>query len=198
MLDQSFSLQPAELLAAWRPKELRLHLNVRAPSPPRDRATLRIALAGSEVHTVVGTIVGALPMRDHFQIAVAPDASCLPSIRSLIQAARGQVGLLRRPPRWLARLSATATLRASTPAVVATTSLSAGGCGLSWPDPPEVGQVLRLLVAVGTLEGENRGSVCWRSPGSAPCSVGVQFAGRPPASWAAVVAEVARGGAPRV
>jgi len=197
MLDQSFSLQPAELLAAWRPRELRLHLTVRAPPRPRDRATLRIALTGSEAHTVLGTIAGIVPGSDGFQIAVAPDAACMPEIRKLLYSARGLAGLLRRPPRWLARLPATATLRESAEAVVTTTSLSAGGCGLSWSDPPAVGRVLRLQVSVGALVGENRGSVCWRSPGSGPGSVGVQFAGRPPASWAAVVAEVVKGGAPR-
>lgn len=200
MFDASFSLQPSELLAAWRPQTLRLHLAARALPRARERATLRIDLARSPVAaTVVGTVVAVRQAGGRCDFEVAPDAACLPVVRKLLAAARSQAGLIApRPPRYLVRLPATATLRDSSTVKVTTVSLSEGGCGLAWSEPPPaVGQVLRVRVGVGSLLGENRGSVCWRSSPAPEPTVGVQFAGRSPSGWSAIVAQVARSGAPR-
>jgi len=200
MFDASYSLRPQELLAAWRPETLRLRLAARVLPRRRDRSTLRVDLAGSQVAaTVVGTVMDVARAGAGYEVEVAPDAACLPAVRMLLAAARNQAGLVaRRPPRYLVRLPATATLRDSSTVKVTTVSLSEGGCGLAWSEPlPPVGQVLRLRVGVGSLLGENRGSICWRSALPSEPNVGVQFAGRSPSTWSAIVAQLVRAGAPR-
>jgi hypothetical protein len=198
MFDASYSLAPSALLAAWRPDAQRLRLGAQAATRARERATVRIRLDGSAVEaTVVGTVTEVRPAAGRFEVEVAPDAASLPLVRLLLAAARSQAGLVsRRPPRWLVRLPATATLRDASTVRVSTVSVSEGGCGLDWAaPPPAVGQVLRIQVGAGGLLGENRGAVCWRSP--LEPTVGVQFAGRAPSAWSALVAQVARSGAPR-
>jgi len=198
MFDAHYTLPPNALLSAWRPETLRLLLAARTAARPREPATVRIRLEGSGVGaTVVGTVTGVHAASGRFDVEVAPDASSLPLVRLLLAAARRQAGLVaRRPPRWLVRLPATASLRDASTVRVSTLSVSEGGCGLDWPaPPPPVGQVLRVQVGIGALLGENRGAVCWRS--ELEPTVGVQFAGRAPSAWAALVAQVARGGAPR-
>jgi hypothetical protein len=198
MFDASYTLPPTAFLSAWQPETLRLRLGARAAARARDRAAVRIRLEGSAVEaTVVGTVAEVRPAAGRFEVDVAPDAASLSLVRLLLAAARSQAGLVaRRPPRWRVRLPATVTLRDASTVRVSTVSVSDGGCGLDWAaPPPDVGQVLRIQVGVGALLGENRGAVCWRSP--LEPTVGVQFAGRAPGGWAALIAQLARGGAPR-
>jgi hypothetical protein len=202
MFAAALLLQPALMLAAWRPGPLALHLSSSSSEPRvRDRAAVRIDLVGSPVSaTVVGTVLAVRREESGWAFDLGPDADSLNAVRLLLAAARGEAVPFRlRPTRYLVRLPATVSSWNAARIAMTTCSISEGGCGLSWSGPlPAVGQLVRLRVEAGPRVALGQGVVRWRSLSSPLSTAGVRFTGGPIAgTWPELVAQVARSGAPR-
>lgn len=201
MFTVALQLQPGEALASWDPQGMRLRLTAPSAPPAGEKAAIQIGVAGSEVAAkVVGTVKRVTRIGVRYGLELVPDAESMRAVKLVLAAARGErVDFSRRPARYLVRLPATVTLRDSSRFVMTTESVSEGGCGLSWSGrPPDVGQVLRVRLDATPRAAENQGAVCWTAPSATSALAGVQFAGsRAPPAWAALVAALARSGAPR-
>lgn len=201
MVNFAVRMPPEEWLAAWRPQTIRLILP--APFAPRlrDKAAVRIQLAGKPVAaTVVGTVVGIQRTEGHPQVELHPDADSLPAVRMLVSAARGhEVRFLQRPIRYLVRMPVVVEVNGS--GVYAnTTTISERGCAVRWAGSrPTVGQSVRVRVGSGLRAVDIPGVICWASAGAAGALAGVRFADRggPIPVWAGVLAEAQRSGAPQ-
>lgn len=196
-----FRLEPAEMLASWEPGRQRLRLRGTAPPSAGARADLRLQIVGSPVAAkVAGEVVAVESDEDGPRFELAPEAESLRAIRMLIAAAKGEtVPFLVRPPRYLVRLPATVSFPDARRILATAESVSEGGCGLAWSsEPPEVGQALRIRLEGGPRPAENLGAVCWSSFAPHAALTGIQFAGaHPPGAWTALVAALARSGAPK-
>lgn len=201
MVNFAVRLPPKEWLEAWRPQTVRVI--VPAPFAPRlrDKAAVRVQLAGSPVAaTLVGTVLGIHRTDGHPLVELHPDADSLPAIRMLVAAARGQEPrFLQRPIRYLVRMPVVVEWNGA--GVYAnTTTISEKGCAVRWAGTrPTVGQSVRLRVGSGTRAADIPGVVCWSSDGAGGSLAGVRFAerGGPNAVWAGVLAEALRSGAPQ-
>lgn len=198
-----YRLEPADMLSAWEPRTQRLRLPGPLPRRPGNRAELRIEIAGAQLLArVAGTVTAVHHGEDEGQdgFELAPDAESLRAVGMLLSAAKGEpMKFARRPPRYVVRLPATVSFPDARKVLATTESVSEGGCGLSWSGrPPEVGQALRVRLEGGPRPAENLGTVCWSSVAPNAALTGVQFVGtHAPQAWLALVATLARGGAPR-
>lgn len=199
MLHAAVSLEPSEMLGAFRPDTMRLLLRVPAALPLRQKAAVRIQLTGLPVGaTVVGMVVSVHGEGAQHRVELAPDAASLPALRLLLAAARGEsIPMLDRGPRYLAQVPVVVSCEGR--AIYMTTfCVSEGGCGLRWSGPlPKVGQEVSVRLS-GTARGPDiPGTVCWlASSGSSP-TAGVRFDAREaPGAWERMFADVARSGAP--
>jgi hypothetical protein len=197
-----YRLEPAQMLSAWEPRTQRLRLPGPIARRPGTRAELRIEIAGIQVlASVAGTVTAVHHGEDEDDgFELAPDAESLRAVGMLVAAAKGEpVKFARRPPRYVVRLPATVSFPDSRRVLATTESVSEGGCGLAWSGrPPEVGQALRVRLEGGPRPAENLGTVCWSSVAPHATLTGVQFVGaHAPQAWLALVATLARGGAPR-
>lgn len=201
MFTGTYRLEPSGMLASWEPRRKRLRL--RGPTAPGAgaRADVRLQIVGTlVVAKVAGQVVAVESDGAGYRFELAPEAESLRAIRMLVAAARGEtVPYLTRPPRYLVRLPATITFPDARRILATTESVSEGGCGLAWSGaPPDVGQALRIRLEGGPRPAENLGAVCWNSLAPHAALTGVQFAGaHPPGAWTALVAALARSGAPR-
>lgn len=201
MVNFAVRLPPKEWLEAWRPQTVRII--VPAPFAPRlrDKAAVRVQLAGRTVAaTVVGTVVGIHRTEGHPLVELHPDADSLPAVRMLVAAARGQeVRFLQRPIRYLVKMPVVVEWNGS--GVYAnTTTISEKGCAVRWAGTrPTVGQSVRLRVGNGARAVDIPGVICWASAGTGSSLAGVRFAerGTPSPVWASVLAEALRSGAPQ-
>jgi hypothetical protein len=201
MFAAAFVLEPEEMLGAWRPEPLLLELISAEPPQLRDRAAVRIEVSGRSVAaTVVGTVLSVLRDRSGYSFGLAPDADSMSAVRLLLAAARGEnVPFRARATRYLVRLPTTVSFWNAARISMTTFSVSVGGCGLNWSGPlPSVGQAIRLRVEGTTHAAVNQGVIRWRSHSHPASTAGVQIIGSPASgAWPQLVAELARGGAPR-
>lgn len=201
MVNFAVRLPAKEWLEAWRPQTVRVI--VPAPFAPRlrDKAAVRVQLAGTPVAaTLVGTVLGIHRTDGHPLVELHPDADSLPAIRMLVAAARGQEPrFLQRPIRFLVRMPVVVEWNGA--GVYAnTTTISEKGCAVRWAGTrPTVGQSVRLRVGSGARAADIPGVVCWSSGGTSGSLAGVRFAerGAPNTVWAGVLAEALRSGAPQ-
>jgi hypothetical protein len=198
MFKVAISLQPSEMIGAWRGDTTRLLLPTAAAPQLRQKAAVRIQLAGQPVGaTIVGTVVSAHGEGRNHRIELAPDGDSMRAVRMLLAAAKGEpVPFMQRAMRYLVRLPV-AVAWGGGDVYMTTFCISEGGCGLKWSGPsPKVGQRLRLRFGVGRAATEVQGSICWLATGGSP-TVGVRFeAGSATAAWGRMFADVARSGAP--
>ncbi len=200
MFKANVSLDPADLLGAWRGDTSRLLLPSVAAPRLRQKAAVRIQLSGRPaVATVVGTIVSVHGEGKNHRIELAPDADSLRAVRILLAAARGEpVPFMKRSTRYIVRLPVVVA-SAGSDLYMTTFCISEAGCGLKWSGPlPEVGQRVGLRLASAGRTDVLRGTVRWLiSSGSLP-SAGVRFdlSAGAMANWTRTFAEVARSGAP--
>jgi hypothetical protein len=200
MFSAAISLQPSEMLSAWRRDTARLLLHAPAAPPLRQKAALRIQLAGQSVGaTIVGTVVSVHREGKGHRIELAPDADSLPALHMLLAGSRGEpIPFLQRSLRYLVRMPVVVA-SAGAEMYMTTYCVSAGGCGLKWSGPlPAVGQRVRLRFGAAARVADMPGTVCWlAATGSSP-TAGVRFdlASGPPVAWGRMFADVARSGAP--
>lgn len=199
MFKTNVVLEPPEMLGAWRAETARLLLPTIAAPPVRQKAAVRIQLAGRPVAaTVVGTVVSAHGDGRLHRIELAPDADSLGAVRLLLAAARGEpVPFLKRSMRYLVRLPVVVAAGGSD-LYMTTYCISEGGCGLKWSGPlPSVGQELGIRLATGARVEGVRGTVCWLNPSGPSANAGVRLElGSTAGAWGRMFAEVARSGAP--
>jgi hypothetical protein len=200
MFKTNVVLEPSEMLTAWRAETARLVLPTLAAPQLRQKAAVRIQIAGRPVGaTIVGTIVSAHGDGRQHRIELAPDADSMRAIRLLLSAARGEpIPYMKRSLRYLVRLPVVVAAGGSD-VYMNTFCVSEGGCGLKWSGPlPSVGQQLAIRLAAGARAEGVRGTVCWLSPSGPSPSAGVRLELDPAASvvWSRMFAEVARSGAP--
>ena len=201
MFSTHVTLQPAEMLAAWRESTVRLVLLTSAAPRLGQEAAVRIQLRGhAAAATVVGTVVSLAGQGAAWRVELAPGARSLSAVRMLLAAARGEpMSYMERSPRYLVRLPVTVGSEQGE-VYMTTACVSEGGCELRWSGPPPaVGQGLRLRFRAGVRPTEVQGQVCWLDASRRGSTVGVQFAEARDTSspWSAVFAEVVKSGAPR-
>jgi len=201
MVNFAVRLPPKEWLEAWRPQTVRLILP--APFSPRlrEKAAVRVQLAGKPVAaTLIGTVVGVHRTEAQAMVELQPDADSMPALRMLVATARGQeVRFLQRPIRFLVTMPVVVEWNGA--GVYAnTTTISEKGCAVRWAGVrPTVGQSVRLRVGSGARATDIPGVICWSSAGTAGALAGVRFAERGATSpvWTSVLAEALRSGAPQ-
>lgn len=200
MFKVNVALDPAQMLDAWRADTSRLLLPTAAAPRLRQKAAVRIQLAGRPaVSTVVGTIVSVHAEGRGHRIELAPDAESLRAVRVLLAAARGEpVAFMKRSKRYLVRLPVVVASGGSD-LYMTTFCISEAGCGLKWSGPlPAIGQRVTLRLATTGHNQGLRGTVRWLTSSGTLHSAGVRFdlGAAAMASWSRTFAEVARSGAP--
>jgi len=197
MLTLSILIDPSELLAGLRQGGASLVLP--APITPRlrERVALRVCLAGQPSGaTVLGTVVSVHRQAGSFRVELATDPASLGAVRLLAATARGEIHRFpQRAPRYLVKVPIVVSWNGRD-LCMTMVSISQGGCGLRWSGPlPEVGQALRLRLAIGYRSAGIDGVLCWKTAAGASSSAGVRLVGTGGADWARAVAEAARTGA---
>lgn len=192
------AVRPYELLAAWRPANRTLLLVVRQPVQKRQRVQARIGLLGLGV---AATITGrASAVRAHpvgFELELEPDDTRLRAIERLVEVAGGaRVSYQQRAPRLLATVPAV-VFGTGGPTYMSTFSVSTNGCGLSWSGPmPDLGSPLEIRLGAGSQTASFCGEVCWTAPAGRAPTVGLRFAAGDARTWAKILADLHRTGAP--
>jgi hypothetical protein len=192
------ALRPYELVAAWRTASRTLVVPVAQPVRALQRVEARISLLG---HGLCSTILGiAVAVRPHplgVELELEPDALRELSLERLVQIAAGaRVTYRSRAPRWLAEVPAYVD-RLLHPRRTTTFSVSENGCALAWSGPmPAIGTRVEVHLGTGRRHATFRGEVCWRHPFGRVPALGLRFATGDRESWAEILADVRRGGAP--
>jgi hypothetical protein len=191
-------LRPYELIAAWRPASRTLSLVIREPVSKRQRVQARISILGMGV---AATITGrAKAVRSHpvgVEADVEPDELRLRAMERLVEIAGGErVAYQQRAPRLLAAVPAVIESHRG-PTLMSTFSVSPGGCGLAWSGPmPDIGSPMEIRLGAGRVVASFCGEVCWTAPSGRGPTVGLQFAAGDRRTWAKILAELQRAGAP--
>lgn len=198
-LTLDLALRPYELMAAWRPESRNLVLVVSEPVQVRQAVQARISVLGHDLGaTILGRAASAVPHPMGVELELEPDPLRARTLERLVEAVAsgGRAGFRARPPRWLAEIPAF-VYRLGQSRRTVTFSVSERGCGLRWfGDMPPVGTALQLHVGAGDRVASFCGDVRWTAPlGRAP-ALGMELAAGDDATWAAILADVRRGGAP--
>lgn len=192
-------LRPDELLAAWRPDARRLVLQTRAPLRAKQRVAARItAIDRGVAATITGRVASASRHDDLHRIELVPDEMRLRALEHLLAVARGEpVAYQPRGPRLLVTIPAVVH-GAAGPTYMTTFSVSENGCGLAWSgsDPAAVGSRLDVRLGAGSRAVTFRGVVCWTARSGNTPTVGVRFVAGAKETWATMLTEARRAGAP--
>jgi hypothetical protein len=200
----AFNLEPSQFLAGWREKAGSLFVPTLSESRVGDEVAVRVGIFG---HTIRATLFGkvalvrrvgrpALPPGVEIQL----DKNSRAAAGFLAMAARGEpVSFKERAPRWAVQRKIQVDHGGSA-LELTTLNVSESGCALGWPGPlPLVGDEILIRLREGFFGATLRAVVCWNQPGAeAERSVGVRVVanGRGGRAWRALVAEVAKSGAP--
>jgi hypothetical protein len=191
-------LRPYELIAAWRPASRTLSLVVREPVAKRQRVHARISILGTGVAaTITGRATSVRPHPVGVEADVEPDDVRLRAMERLVAIAGGErVAYQPRAPRLLASVPAVVeSLRG--PMLMSTFSVSTDGCGLAWSGPiPDIGSPMEIRLGAGKVVASFCGEVCWTAPSGRAPTVGLQFAAGDRRTWARILADLQRAGAP--
>jgi len=197
MLSISILIDPSELLSGLRQGGACIVLP--APITPRlkERVAVRVRLSGQQSGaTVIGTVTSVHRQAGTFRLELATDATSLGAVRMLAATARGEIHRFpQRAPRYLVKVPIVVSWNGHE-LCMTMVSISQGGCGLRWSGPlPEVGQALRLRLAIGYRSAGIDGVLCWKAGAAGSSNAGVRLIGTGGADWARAVAEAARTGA---
>lgn len=199
----ALNLEPAQLLAGWRPEASTLFLPVLSEGRVGDEVAVRVGLFGQPIRaTVFGAIalvrrVGRPTLPPGVELTLDP--ASLPAARFLAAAARGEkLSFRERAPRWL--VTRTLTVGCEGGEQEATTlNVSEGGCAFAWEGTlPQVGEVVTVKLGESMFAATARAVVCWNALGGAePRAVGLRILpeGRAGKAWKALAAAAARSGA---
>ena len=197
-LKLDLALRPYELMAAWRPAVRKLVLVVREPVQVRQRVQARISVLGMGVEaTIVGRAAGASPHPFGVELELEPDALRLQTLERLVDVAAGaRVAYQTRAPRWLAEIPALVVKRSSR-VQMSTFAVSENGCGLSWTGPMvDAGSPLEVLLGNEDRRASFCAEVCWTSEPGRPAALGLRFVAGDRGTWAEILEDVRRAGAP--
>ena len=192
------SLQPHELVAAWRPDSGHLLLEVPGPVRLQQRVVSRITVLGLDVSgTISGRVVGSSPLVRAHRVELVLDELRRPTFQHLLSVAKGEpIAHRSRSPRFLVELPAVVQGAAGTH-YRKTVSISAKGCGLAWSGAvPSVGETLDVRLGAGSRAASFRGEVCWTAQAGRAATVGVRFLGGHHGVWASVLHDIEGSGAP--
>jgi hypothetical protein len=194
-----FPLRPDELVAAWRPESRRLVLPMREPLRLQQRVAARVSVVGAGAGaTITGRVVSASRSGAQHTFELAPDEARMRAVERLRAVARGEASAEyeTRAPRFLATVPAVVHAPDG-PRYMATFSVSEKGCGLSWSGPvPEIGVPMEVRLGAGTRAASLRSVVCWTSQSGRAATVGLRFLAGNLSTWALMLADVKRSGAP--
>ena len=192
-------LRPDELVAAWRADTRRLVLRTHEPLRARQRVAARITAIGRGAAATITGRVGSVSRHDGaHSIELVPDEMRLRALERLLAVARGEaINYQTRIPRFLATIPAVVHGPAG-PNYMTTFSVSENGCGLAWsgPVPAVLGTEMDIRLGAGTRSVTFRSVVCWTARSGSTATVGVRFATGTRSTWAMILTEVKRSGAP--
>ena len=197
-VDLDLALRPYELLAAWRPETRTLVLVVRDAVQKRQRVQARLSVLGTGVSaTITGRARGARTHPVGVEIELEPDDIRLRAMERLVEVAGGgRVAYQQRAPRLLASVPVVIQGPRG-PTFMTTFSVSTNGCGLSWTGPlPDLGAPLDVRLGAGGQSASFCGEVCWTAPAGRAPTVGLRFAAGDRRTWAKILADLQRRGAP--
>jgi hypothetical protein len=192
------ALRPHELVAAWRPPSRILSVVVREPVQKRQRVQARISLVGLGVAaTITGRVMRARPHPVGVEVELEPDDIRLRAMERLVEVAGGErIAYQQRAPRLLASVPAVVQ-GLHGPTYMTTFSVSPNGCGLAWSGPmPDLGSPVEIRLGAGSVAASFCGEVCWTAPTGRAPTVGLQFAAGDRLTWAKILADLKRAGAP--
>jgi len=192
-------LHPDELVAAWRTDSRRLVLQTPEPLRVQQRVAARITAVDRGVAATITGRVASTSRHEHVhRIELVPDDMRLRALERLLAVARGEaVHYQTRAPRLLATMPAVVHGSAG-PNYMTTFSVSENGCGLAWsgPAPAAIGTELDIRLGAGSRAVTFRSVVCWTARSGSTATVGVRFAQGARGSWAMMLSEAKRSGAP--
>ena len=197
-LTLDLALRPYELTAAWRPAARRLVLVVPDPVQVRQPVQARITVLGLGVGaTIVGRAAGVNSHPCGVELELEPDDLRLQTLERLVEVAAGaRVAYQARAPRWLAEVPAV-VLKRTARVRMSSFAVSEHGCGLSWTGPmPEVGTPLEVLLGDEDQVASLCAEVCWTSRPGRPATLGLRFVAGERETWAEILDDVRRAGAP--
>jgi hypothetical protein len=200
----SINLGTRQYLAGYEPGKNSLFLPLLSEARVGDEVAVRIGIVGQ---TIRATVFGKVSLvrrqgRPAFPpgIELVLDPHSVAAAKYLASAARGEPITFKERQRRYAH-ERRLTLRHGAETVEASTlNVSERGCALRWPGRfPPVGDVVGIRIGDGMFAPTARAIVCWNhAPGPVESSVGLRILGegRAGRAWLALVAEVARTGAP--
>ena len=192
------SLEPDELVGAWRPESRRFLLATREPLRLQQRVAARITAVGLGVSaTITGRVASASRHGNLYRIELVPDEARLRAVERLLAVARGQpVDYKPRAPRFLATMPAV-VYGAGGPTYMTTFSVSEKGCGLVWSGSiPQIGAPLDVRLGAGNRAVAFHAVVCWAAQSGRSATVGVRFVAGAASAWSTMITDVKRSGAP--
>lgn len=197
-LTLDLALRPYELLAGWRPASRNLVLLVGEPVQPRQAIQARITVLGTGAGaTILGRAARATPHPFGVELELEPDALRARTLERLVEVAAGaRVAYRSRAPRYLAEVPAVVhPMNEATR--VTTFAVSEGGCGLTWRGAmPAVGTPLEIQLGAGPQVASFCAEVCWTAPRGPIPTLGLRFAAGDRATWARIIMDLQRAGAP--
>jgi len=192
-------MHPDELVAAWRTDSRRLMLQTPEPLRVQQRVAVRITAIDRGVSaTITGRVACASRHENVHRIEFVPDDMRLRALERLLAVARGEVVHYQtRAPRLLATIPAVVHGPAG-PSYMTTFSVSENGCGLTWsgPVPAIIGAELDIRLGAGSRAVTFRSVVCWTARSGRAATVGLRFAQGARGTWAMMLTEAKRSGAP--
>lgn len=198
-LTLDLALRPYELMAAWRPASRNLVLVVNEPVEVRQQVHARICVLGHDVGaTIVGRAASASPHPLGVEVELEPDALRAPTLERLVAvvASGARAAYEARAPRWVAEVPAF-VYRHRHFRRTSTFTVSEEGCGLRWSGAlPPVGAAVEVHLGGADRFASFCAEVRWTSPPGRAAALGVRLDAGDRDTWAGMLADLRRAGAP--
>jgi hypothetical protein len=192
------SLQPYELLSGWRSTDRTLVLAVREKARRGQRVHARITLPDYGVATTITGRARTVGVRaGGSQLELEPDPARIRALEWLVEIASGaRIAYQPRKPRYHASLPVVVH-GLEGPTFMNTLTVSENGCGVAWTATmPDLDVPLDIRIGAGRGVASFCAEVRWTAPSARVPAVGLQFAAGDRATWAHILEDLKRSGAP--